>query len=530
MKNNINVANYEELLKSYQSYLSSKSLTDSLANFEGFLTENELSTTHADEVYNTLNKSTSLLHKLFTKKEITTRNKHHKAKSVVKWVGPTIALSVAITVAGALGLAATTATVGSSFLGLTMQANAFANALKVGVTGFTLIGLPAGMLTTVATKIVSKSHLNKEYGNVKEAIENDNLDSLKIDQLIADISAEKEEILNSKLEKGNFFKRIGKGISRFAKNVSNRIKTHKLEEIHNELAKKLVELSNSDLNEADKKLAFQKYEKVLNKINDFSVEQFKKSRVFLLLTCDDSSKGHKHQEILENEDILAEMQRTAEKLTKAINSTDSIKTVAKNYNEAQEVAIEMLNEEFADKGTTNLIKKCAEKLVPTVKPAPPTPPKKVTVSSFVVSGNILTVNYSDGKSVNFNLTRNDVTNVVLNDRGTHIEITYSDSTTQKFPKNGEKLPDLKVTGAINILDNLKDLTFRATIIAKGNDATNVDNFERDLSALIYTAKTKKVKAHARVFNSAEYNANPSYRKIVDDCNDLIKTSSVGVVI
>ena len=529
----INLANYDELKKEYEQYLKDNNIQSAdVTSFTKFLQDNNISTTHVNEVYDIVSGNNPAVVKQFTKDEIYVRNKHHKAKGALKWVGPVTVATIAVGVTGILSFAAATAVAGTQILGLTMHANAAANAAKVATVGFGTVGLPVGVASTAIAKALTKHDLNKAYGDPQKAIEKGDLSSLEVDLLMKDIAKGKEDVLNLKSSKDDkFFPKIFKGIKRTVKNVDNRIKTHKLEQIHNALAEKVVSIINSpNLNTADKQTAAAQYLDILDKINTFTYEEFKKSRVFALLTCEAGNTKHTHKTVLENEDIFAEMQRRADELTKILIANGiTAPKAALNHDEAEKVAINYLNLEDAtttDKGTSNLVKKCRERLaaMQTQKPTKPNKPA-VTIVSYTVNGNILTVNYSDGKTVNFNLTKNNVQNVTLNNSSTYINITYTDGSTQRFPKNGVKLPSLQVTGAIQILTNLQVASFRNEIIARGNNAADVDKFEKDLTALIYTSTTKKTKTHARVFNKAEYQANPSYVKIAEDCDDLIRSMS-----
>ena len=529
METTINLANYTDLRNKYELYLTDKGLSNTISNFEAFLNDNKISTTHATEVYNLVYGIKSTASKKFSTDELHVRNAHPKLKSTAKWVGPVAVATIAVGVTGILTFAALTAVAGTQILGLTMQANAAANAAKVATVGFGVVGLPVGLASTSIAKLLTAHDLNKKYGNHKKAIEKGELDSIEIDLLLNDIAKEKEEILNLKQGKNNIFSKIFRGIKRTIKNVDNRIKTHKLEHIHNEIAEKLISIvNNKDLNKTDKELAAKPYLDILEKINTFTYEEFKKSRVFTLLTCNDGDAKHTHKTTLENEDIFAEMQRRADQLTKILEANGiTAPKPTLNHTESEKVAVNYLNLEDSttvDKGTCNLIKKCKDRLAATsIRPIKPA--TSISITSHTVSGNILNVVYSDGKSVNFNLTRTDISNVTLNKSGTYINITYADGSTQRFPKNGVKIPSLQVAGAIQILTNLKDATFRNEIIARGNKSADIDKYETDLTNLIYTSTTKKVKAHARVFNKAEYNANPSYIKITEDCDDLIRTLS-----
>lgn len=554
----INIANYNEVLREYLNFISSHSIPDTLDSFCEFLETNNLSTAYANEVYCTLKNTPTLFHKIFSKNDIKLRNKHYTAKKVMSWVAPIGALSVGVGTAGILGAAATTSVVGGEFLGMTMQANPVANALKVSTVAFGVAGLPVGTATVGFTKLSTKVSLNKKYGDPKKAIKKNNLNSLNIDQLLEDISDEKEEILNLKVGKPNLLKKLLKTL----KVVDNRAKTYKLEQIHNALIRKAIEINNLDLNDTDKQIQLKPYIENLTKIYDFSSEQFKKSRIYMLLTRDEDFTKRKHRELLENEDILAEMER----VEAILYENYTTKKIKRNHKEAEKIVLKMLNkyDEFIapivdpseeleepvviyEENTEELNPETTEEVIETTEEEVVVIETEESITEEPSSEEIEESNVEESNSEEIEEPAAEEV-VVENEESTTEEPSSEENepeasaTDNLFEGNisaeqisideiinaepeKKKNPRYKiseVTAANAIREDLmNDIEWKIIVESKfGKDV--VEQFTNDLYKACFTAKKLKRKHFDKKF----YDINPLYASIMNECDALCKAEPI----
>ena len=338
-----NLDNYNNELSSLQTKvdeLELKAATSrdcSLENFKDYLKSKNLSTVHAEEIYNYFYNEVDLK---IEKDSIKIRKGEKKFQPIRDQVIKKGLIPTAITSAAIGGVVSSIAssglTAGSTICKIFPVMSS--QALTTGVMA--TIGVGVGFaLTPVVFKAKSKltkGHYNYWYenakNNLKEFENGTKLEDLPISKLMLKIQNTKHKILE--MNNGNWFTKALKFIPKHILNAVNRNRIHHVEAYTQDLFRIY-----------DKR---QKQEKDVSKIIELvqTVENFVdldsfESKLNAMLTCKENGK-HTHRSTIENVDIYANLKIALSAIVK--QNEASIETSKKNLDHKKTVASNILND------------------------------------------------------------------------------------------------------------------------------------------------------------------------------------------
>lgn len=464
-----------ENLKKEIAEISSKGKGD-LATFTQFLEDNNLSTVHAEELFE-LYKNPNYSIEL-AKNEFKLRKQHPKRDAFLKkFLTPTLLSGAAAGTAFGI-VNASGAIAGTKIAWAVVTSSPIVNFMSAAIPAFG-IGAAAAATFIVTKNILTKAHYRIHYGNAKTAIkeyESENgLDNLKVSKLMNKINKTKDDILD--LRTGNIFTKPFRAIGRTFKNIVNRNRVHQLEAITKGLVLEFDKIANDpDLSDKTKLASLKPIYEILEKIGNNISQDLYKSKIYALLTC--KEKGSKHAHMIENADIYAnlvtylnEFDRYNEETRTTKFGLKTIKNRAKHVSltSKKQTAYELLNADLKNPETkigSGLVYKRYLQLSKNVSiHSTPQPPK--TITKYGVTGNDLTVSFSDNTSVSYTIDNvTDIKNVELS--GKNIVVIYKDNSTKEYAISN-KLPRriATISSEANMLSCLEDAKFIEDIKALG---------------------------------------------------------------
>ena len=340
LKTNLDNCNNEiTSLKTRVDELELKAATSSdcsLENFKDYLKSKDLSTVHAEEIYNYFYNEIDLK---MEKNSIKIRKGEKKFQpirdqAIKKGLIPTAITSAAI--GGVVSSVATSGlSAGSKILNLIPVMSS--QALTTAVTA--TIGVGAGLVLTpvvfYAKNKLTKAHYNLWYKNAKENLsEYENgteLEDLPITKLMLKIQNTKHKIL--KLNSGNWFTKALKFVPKHILNAVNRNRIHHVEAYTQDLFKMFMNKQRTE--EEISKI----YDLIKTVENFVDLDSFE-SKLNAMLTCKENGK-HTHKSTIENIDIYANLKIALTAIAK--QNEASIKTSKKNLTHKKTVASNILN-------------------------------------------------------------------------------------------------------------------------------------------------------------------------------------------
>lgn len=501
-----------------------------LETFKNFLSSNNLSTVHAEELHNLLlgeNKLSSLT-------DFKMRKKWRKRDWILKKGGTLVGLAGGSVWGIISTIIASQMPAGSMFLGfIPVTGNIVATAISAGIPMALLgAGLTFGFFK-LKKVLTIKAH-KKIYSTAKEALED--LDSIELERLdivkcLNKITEKKNTIL--KLREGKWYTAVPRFIARHYLNSQNRNRLHHVEQFTKDLVEELdanYSLWKFQQGEDKKKTKakIDKIVKLLSRIDKFTIDDNSSSKLFAFLTCKEKGKHH-HSEMIENIDIYSNLATYLDKVT-TLNPENkeqknlkkaqvkSYNKTIKSYNKKHVQAEHILNDEktFIQKLLTRYnLTTSAES-----KPAP------IALNNYGVNSNSLTLNFNDGRSVVVNEIPNteNIQNILLNQDNKSFTIIYKDGSTVIQPiikkvNNAGNVNNLGLTIAAEakILTSL--IAYRRNLIGAGFNPNQIDDLITILTDY-QSRKPKKCFKTSKKFKVGNYSA--IYNEVINMNNNHIQ--------
>ena len=499
--------------------------TGSINEFKKFLTDNNFSTVHAEELFELYKNPNYKLHTI-SKNEFKLRKQHPKRdKFLKKFVLPT-----AVT-AGGVGLgcgaiASTIATGGSSWWFIQFTSSASVNFLQAALPGAAFGALAA--VTTIKLKdAFTKLHYNRKYGNANKILKD--AESTQLDELLEKIENTKDDILDLRTGRKNVFSRFGRAIKRTAKNIVNRNRIHHIESVTEQLVEKFNNiLNNKEISMEVKLEKLTPIYEVLTKINNFYAKDIKKSKIFAMLNCKETDKNHSHKETIENLDIYAKLNMYLEKINNLENVSSTAKKKAHKQAKADLVKQNVVAEKLLNgEQVTGLVAKRYLELVK-ASDKNQTPTSRI-IDSYVIANGELNITFKDGKSSSYQIENADqIKNVESVNKGKTLLITYKNGEQASIPSTTPKTKiNLNIAGEFKILDKLKETAVIDYLAEqKGIDKDTIFTFIDALKATKFNKNGKEKAKPSAFMKSKAYKENPEYAKIIKEVADIIKNPNV----
>ena len=467
-------------------------------------------------------------HKLssLTKNEFKLRKQHPKRdKFLKKFLLPT-ALTAGGVGLGCGAVASAIATGGSQWLWIQFTSNAAVNFLQAALPG-TAIGAAAAVTTITLKDAFTKLHYNRKYGNANKILKDP--ESAQLDVLLEKIENTKDDILDLRTGRKNIFSRLGRAINRTAKNVVNRNRIHHVESITEKLVEKFNDIMNNKEISVEVKLEkLTPIYNVLTKINNFYAKDIKKSKIFAMLNCKETSKNHSHKETIENLDIYAKLNMYLEKIENLENVSKHNKKKVHKQVKADLVKQNVVAEKLLNgEQVTGLVAKRYLELVK-ASDRNQTPASK-TVDSYIVTNGDLQVTFKDGKSSSYQIENAEqIKNVESVNKGKTLLITYKNGEQASIPSTTPKTKiNLNIAGEYKVYDKLKEVAVIDYLAEqKGIDKDTIFAFVDALKTTKFNKNGKEKAKPSAFMKSKAYKENPEYAKIIKEVADIIKNPNV----
>lgn len=518
---NTNYLNYNELFNAYDEYIEDRKLsfpliTHNIDSFRTFLSDNKLSTAHAEELfarYQNPNKEVVL-----SKQEFKLRKQHPKRDALIKKVA-----IPATVVGGMVGLtmgmmSASNLIAGSRFLGiLPVTSNAI-----VDFTAASIVGFSAGLVGTVgiitAKNMLTRLYYKARYGSAKKSIQElENgieYENLAIAKLIERIEASNQRVLE--LKSGSKLTAPFRFIRRHAINAVNRNRIHHLEAYTKDLVKIFDQHATAEIDDKAKLAQLEPIHILLYKISEFIQNDIEAAKLNALLNCEQQS-NHVHRDYIENLDIYTKLAMyldcvdmlnptTAEDKKKQTQQKRTYTTNKKNIQQQNTVAERLLNGE-------NLLQRCAVRLADIEKSAR----TKKEIESYIVVDNSINVRFTDGTNQGFSDIDNPTEISTVDVDGKYLVITYIDGTTVQKSMVAKK-PSKDIATEGTILRNLSDPTFVDELRARGFEDAKIEELRKELENRLKPTKKPK-----KLYGTPTFR-NGNFVDIYNACLDIINTT------
>lgn len=522
----INQYDHQSIINGYNLYVGDNEKT--VENLKEYLTLNGFSTAHAEELF-----------EYFTTKSndpelnnYKIRKMHPKRDAAIKKVGIPAIASGALAGSVLSALYASTLVAGSTFFGLPVLSQRIANMTIFGVAGFAG-GVVASTALIGLKNALTKQYYKMVYGNAKSNLKDYStsisLENTKLAQLIQKIEETKAQIMELRTGSNNPFSKAYRGIKRTLLNAVNRNRLHHVEACTKSLIESYYKTeANKNLTKQDKINQLQKICDMLQFVDNFVARDVKNSKIFALLNCDNSKKGHNHKEMIENLDIYANLANyinsistynaTTKQEVKARKEEEKqAKRAVKNLTQKQATADEILN------GDKSLFQKTYDRLANLKKKAP----QNLTPSIFVdTKNNLINITIGNTTYVATNIQNiSNVNNAFLNSDNT-LTIVYNDnstivvSTTQKQNSSSISTLDRDIIAEAKILEYAQ--TYRQNLTAIGYSSAMVDELISTLDKLQSKTKKKRFKDTKRY---KEGNFSALYNEILNWHNNSVSLNT-----
>lgn len=498
--------------------------TGDIDSFKNFLTDNGFSTVHAEELHELYkNPNTKLT---ISRDEFKLRKQHPKRdRFIKKLVIPVAATAGAVGIASG-AIAASNLIAGSKWAFITITSNPAVNFLGAALPG-AAIGAFAAYTTIKLKDAFTKRHYNKKYGNVEKILNEP--DSAKLDELLQKIENTKDEILDLRTGRKNIFSRFGRAIKRTGKNIVNRNRIHHIESITEKLVEKFNAISENDELSIEVKLRNTTpiYE-VLSKINSFYAKDIKKSKIFAMLNCKDTTKNHTHKETLENLDIYSKLSMYLKRIEKRADLTKGEKRKTHRQIKADltmqnAVAERLLNGEQV----TGLVSKRYLELVKASDKNQT--PKSKTIASYVIIDGDLKVTFADGKSTTYQVENaQNITKVESVNLGKTLLITYVNGEQVSISSTIAKTKiNLNMAGEYKVYDTIQKVAVIDYLVEqKGINKDTILKFIDDIKSTKFNKNGKEKAKPSAFMKSKAYKENPEYAKIMEEVAVIIKNPNI----
>ena len=431
-----------------------------LESFTSFLTENNLSTVHAEELFNHLTKSEKLAK--ISENEFTMRKMHPTRDYVIKKVVvPTAITSVAI--GATIGAIAGTGLVGGSEILGFIPVSGTPGLTEMATT---VTGAVAGL---VATPIVikTKNLITKAYYRLKSQSAAKNVEDYNDGTDIANIRASK---LMAKIEETQHAILSSNGPFNLIRKIINRNRIHQIVDYTIDLYKIYHEIESDQSVDAKLKAETLKpiYEMLTN-VEEFITNDIAEEITYSLLTCKEDKKDHHHTYMIENVDIYARLKITLDKIAR-VNAEHSMdeqlqnaKNTTKDLVQKKQEAYKLISGEKPITGVLNFEKKYAKYV------ASPSQGIAVMKREIDEDKKVVTLTLANGKKVSIPASEIDTTkriSTIKIGRSKSV-ITYKDGSTQEIAKKVKIVPEIE-TARIALVDKLmNDQAFIEELKAEG---------------------------------------------------------------
>lgn len=489
----------------------------SVSDFKKFLSDNNLSTVHADELYNLLNNPNYNIK--ISEDDFKLRKQHPKRDKFIKKFLVPMGLT-----AGAVGItsgsiAAAQMISGSKWLFVTITSDPITNFIKVGLLGAG-VGAAAAYGTIKIKDAITKQYYKSKYGDVNKIINNP--ESAKLEELIEKIENTTDEVLDLRTGRNNIFSKLGRAIKRTNKNIVNRNRIHHIESLTEKLVEKFDKInSNQNLSVAKKLELTTPIYNALEKIGNFYDKDIKKSKIFTLLNCKETSKNHTHKVMIENLDIYSKLSMFLEE-----NKAESTKSDRKKLHKQIKTDLKKQNITAGNLLNGGQVTSSIERKYHNLLSASDThsTPDSKKVANFQIVDNALKVNFANGKSTSYDVQNaQNISQVKSTNLGKNLLITYLDgSQTSIQTVTPKQRINLNVAGEFTILERLNNYDIENYLISKGYDLETITRLRESLYSSKYNKNGKKKAKPSTFTKSKAYKENSEYAKIFEDVVSAIK--------
>ncbi len=501
-----------------------------LDTFKNFLSSNNLSTVHAEDLHNLFLGN----NKLSALTDFKMRKKHRKRDWILKKGGTLVGLAGGSVWGIISTIIASQMPAGSMFLGfIPVTGNIVATALSAGIP-MALLGAGITYGYFKLKKVLTIAAHKKVYSTAKEAIadlDSTELEKLDIVKCLNIITEKKKKILQ--LREGKWYTAVPRFIARHFLNAKNRNRLHHVEQFTKDLVEELdssYSLWKFQQGEDKKqtKAKIDKIVKLLSRIDKFTIEDNAESKLFAFITCKEKGK-HSHADIIENIDIYSNLATYLDKVTmlnpenkeqtkQQKQQVSSYKRTIKRYNKKHDQAEHILNDE----------KTFIQKLLGRYNLSTTTDPKPqpLVLTNYGINLNSITLNLNDGRSIVVNDVQNttNIRNVLLNEDNKTITIVYEGGTTivQPIIKKVNNIGNvnnlgLTIQAEAKILTSLID--YRRNLIGAGFNPNQIDDLITILTDY-QSRKPKKCFKTSKKFKVGNYSA--IYNEVINMNNNHIQ--------
>ncbi len=470
----------------------------SLDTFTSFLESKNLSTAHAEEIFNHLTKGENLT--TISKDEFSMRKMHPTRDYIIKKVVvPTAITSTAI--GASIGAILSSGLVGgSTVLGfIPVSGTPGLTEMATTITG-AAIGLAATPTIIKTKNLITRAYYRNKSQSAAKNIEdyNDGTDiaNIRASKLINKIQETQHAILSSN-NPLNLIRR-----------VINRNRLHQIVDYTIDLYKIYHEVESDQSVDVKLKAETLKpiYEMLTN-VENFMLNDISEEIVYSMLHCKENKKDHSHKYMFENVDIYARLKITLDRISK-VNAEQSdmaqqlknAKKTTKNIEQKKEEAYKLIYAEKPITGILNFEKQYGQYVEietqdPEVKPEPEKKPSftakpeaKVIVSSLSEDGSVLTLELEDGKSIKVPSSKleSGAKIVSAKEGKTKISVTYVDGTKQEILKINQEIEAAR--SVLNAL--LHDEEHIKELKANGYKAQTINSLKEKLTIWINTPTQK----------------------------------------
>lgn len=469
-----------------------KSLIRSVDSFKLFLESKDLSTSHAEEIYNYhYDPKTKLT---MAKGTFKIRKTHPKRDAFIKKVVvPTLVTAGAAAAVG-FGIAASGLVGGSTVMGIipvsgTPGLTAMATSMLAGATA--LVATPAIILSKNA---LTRAYYKVAYKDAKTNLERyengTELENLPITSLIEKIEKTKHSVLESNY--GSAATKPFRFIKRHYLNAINRNRIHHLEAYTKSLTKMYSAIShNESITDAEKAVKLKPIFELLKNVEEFISKDVLESKTYSMLTCKEDGK-HTHKATIENIDIFANLTTFVDAIAKAETEKEQkakmklAKKETKNIKQKTATATEILN---GGRLITRMLgyESTYERFTPSSSTE-----YAVVSTTLLDSGDKVILQLNGGKSVEFATseigTHENISSIKLGKNKTIIK--YADGSTKELLKTKKVIPEIETAKRV-VLCALTDENFVDELKSKGYDKKTLKSLTSKLEKAVADPTSKQ---------------------------------------
>lgn len=470
----------------------------SLETFISFLESKNLSTAHAEEMFNHMTKGENL--STISKDEFSMRKMHPKRDYFIKKVVVPTAITSAAVGASIGAILSSGLVGGSTVLGFIPVSG------TPGLTEMatTMTGAAIGLAAT-PTIIKTKNLITKAYYRNKSQSAAKNIEDYNDGTDIANIRASK--LMNKIQETQNAILSSNNPVN-LVRRIINRNRLHQIVDYTIDLYKIYQEVeSDKSVDTKLKAETLKPIYEMLTNVENFILNDISEEIVYSMLHCKEK-KDHSHKYMIENVDIYARLKITLDRISRVnaeqndmAQQLKNAKKTTKNIEQKREEAYKLIYDKKPITGILNFEEQYGQYVEiktenPEVKPEPEKKPSftqkpeaKVIVSTLSEDGATLSLELEDGKTIKIqtNKLQSNAKIVSAKESKTKCFVTYVDGSKQEILKVNQEIEAARsvLTALLHDDEHIKEIK------ANGFKAQTINSLKDKLTIWL-NAPTQKL--------------------------------------